>query len=453
MIGKTVGHFKIIEKIGEGGMGIVYKAEDTKLHREVALKFLPPATLSSQNEKDRFYREAQAAAALNHPNIAQIYAIEEIDDQMFIAMEYIKGENLHELVNSDHRSLLQLATAVDYVVQIAQGLKAAHDKNIVHRDVKSANIMVTEEGSVKIMDFGLAKLSNKSLLTHEGTTLGTVAYMSPEQASGKSVDHRSDIWSVGVILYEILSGKLPFTGDYEQAVIYNIINSEPEPLTAVRSGLPIAMDGIIAKCLAKDPEMRYQHVDEIPADLKSAQEMKTTASRIVVPQDIYPTKPAEKRTAGIGWQIQLLLAIVLISLSAFITYALVANSGEVERQQYRFEITLAGRTGPSATAISPDGMSCAYAGTDQDGIKHLYLSRFDRFETQAITSVENIINPFFSPDGNWIGYFNGRSLKKVSVSGGAPILICEARGYGTAHWAEKNEIVYSIGRGIVCCSI
>jgi serine/threonine protein kinase len=449
MIGKTLGHFKVLEKIGEGGMGVVYKAEDTKLHREVALKFLPTATLSSQNEKDRFLREAQAAAALNHPNIAHIYAIDEVNGQMFIAMEYIEGENLHEIVNSDNGTLLPMATAVDYAIQIAQGLKAAHDKEIVHRDVKSANMMVTKKGAVKIMDFGLAKLSNKSLLTHEGTTLGTVAYMSPEQAAGSSVDHRSDIWSLGVILYEIMSGKLPFTGDYEQAVIYNIINSEPEPLTAVRSGLPMAMDGIIAKCLSKDPEMRYQHVDEIPADLKAALEMKTTASRIVVPQEKPTIQPVKKKGLGIGWQVQLILLMVLIILSAFLTYVLVSDSGEAESESYRFEITLNGRSGASATAISPDGKSCAYSGTDQDGIIHLYQTRFDRFETKSITSGENIISPFFSPDGNWIGYFNGRALKIVSVSGGTPILLCEARGYGTAHWAIDNEIVYSTGRGIV----
>lgn len=448
MIGETIGHFKILEKIGEGGMDIVYKAEDTKLDRDVALKFLPPATLSNQTEKDRFRREARAAAALNHPNIAHIYAIEEVEDQMFIAMEYIEGENLHEMVNSDHGAPLPLATAVDYTIQIAQGLKAAHDKDIVHRDVKSANMMVTKKGSVKIMDFGLAKISNKSLLTHEGTTLGTIAYMSPEQANGKSVDHRSDIWSLGVILYEIMSGKLPFTGDYEQAVIYNIINSEPEPLTAVRSGVPIAMDGIIAKCLAKDPDMRYQHVDEIPADLKSVQENKATPSRIIVPQEISPAQPLEKRIPGIGWQIQLIGALVLIALSTLITFSLVAEPVDNNSQAYRFEITLTGRSGASATAISPDGKSCAYTGTDRDGIKHLYLSRFDRFDTQAITSGENIISPFFSPDGNWIGYFNGRALKKVSVSGGTPILLCEARGYGSAHWAENSKIVYSIGRGI-----
>jgi serine/threonine-protein kinase len=449
MIGKNVSNFKILEKIGEGGMGVVYKAEDIKLHRKVALKFLPKATLISQNEKDRFLREAQAAAALNHPNIAHIYAVEEVDDQMFIAMEYIEGQNLHEIINSKQGTLLPLATAIDYTIQIAQGLKAAHDKNIVHRDVKSANMMVTNTGSVKIMDFGLAKLSNKSLLTQEGTTLGTVAYMSPEQAGGKSVDHRSDIWSLGVILYEILSGKLPFTGDYEQAVIYNIINSEPEPLTSVRSGLPIAVDGIITKCLSKDPEMRYQHVDEIPADLKAVEEIKTSASRIALPQETAPIQPGKNKTLKIGWQIQLLFAVVLITLTSLITFFLVDESSSSQIESYCFEITLTGRSANSPIAISPDGKSCAYPGTDTDGIKHLYISRFDKFETRAITDIENVMSPFYSPDGKWIGYFNGQDLKKVSLSGGTPILLGEARGFGTAHWITENEIIYSTGRGIL----
>ena len=449
MLGQTIGHFKILEKIGEGGMGIVYKAKDTKLDREIALKFLPAATLSSKAEKDRFIREARAAAALNHPNIAHIYAIEEVDNQMFIAMEYIDGDNLHDMIASTGGSPLSLTKAIDYTIQIAQGLKAAHDKNIVHRDVKSANMMLTQKGSVKIMDFGLAKLSNKSLLTQQGTTLGTISYMSPEQASGKSVDHRSDIWSLGVILYEMLSGKLPFSGDYEQAVIYNILNTEPEPLTAIRSGLPLAIDGIIAKCLAKDPQMRYQHVDEIPADLKSLQENNSGVSRVVVPAATPSSQPSVKRSFKFGWPWQLAAALFLITLSTLFTYALIAEPADQSHPSYRFEIALNGWLEASPAAISPDGKSCAYAAIDDEGVRHLFISRFDMFQITSVTSGENVISPFFSPDGKWIGYFNGRSLKKIPVSGGSPIILCEARGFGTAHWADRGSIVFSTGRGII----
>ena len=243
MIGQQVLHYNVLEKLGEGGMGVVYKAEDTKLKREVALKFLPTNALQGQEEKDRFTREAQAAAALNHPNIAHIYAIDEADGQMFLAMEYIEGQSLAELLNTPlspgelkggvfrtSGRPLPISGAIDYATQIAAGLQAAHEKGIVHRDIKSANIMITDNslprgtgGVVKIMDFGLAKLQNRSKITQLGTTLGTAAYMSPEQARGEVVDHRTDIWSLGVVLYEMLTGHLPFKGDYEQAVLYSVV--------------------------------------------------------------------------------------------------------------------------------------------------------------------------------------------------------------------------------------
>jgi len=449
MLGQIIGHFKILEKIGEGGMGIVYKAKDTKLDREVALKFLPPATLRTAAEKERFLREARAAAALNHPNIAHIYAIEEVDGQMFIAMEYIDGENLHDMITKSGGAPLPLAKAIDFIVQIAQGLRAAHDQDIVHRDVKSANIMVTKKGAVKIMDFGLAKLANKSLLTQEGTTLGTVSYMSPEQAGGKSVDHRSDIWSIGIILYEILSGKLPFSGDYEQAVIYNILNSEAEPLTGLRSGLPIAIDGIVAKCLAKDPDRRYQHVDEIPSDLRALQDNQLSLSRIVTGTEKSSYKPVEKKKLWAERKFQTVLWLFLVLLSISITYFLTAAKTAGTDRSYRFEIFLPGRIRSSVVALSPDGKSCAYAATGENGQKQLNYSRFDLFLTTVLTSGENTYSPFFSPDGNWIGYFNGYALKKVSILGGTPILVCEARGSGTADWSEKLGIIFSTGRAIV----
>jgi serine/threonine protein kinase len=211
MLGQTISHYKILEKLGEGGMGVVYKAHDTKLNRDVAIKFLPHQIVASEQQRERFVIEAQAAAALNHPNIATVYAIEEADDETFIVMEYIEGQ---ELKGKTAKGPLAIDEAVTIATQIAEGLQAAHKKDIVHRDIKSSNIMLTEGGQVKIMDFGLAKVRGGSQVTKEGTTVGTAAYMSPEQARGDEVDHRTDIWSFGVVLYEMITGKLPFKGDY-----------------------------------------------------------------------------------------------------------------------------------------------------------------------------------------------------------------------------------------------
>jgi len=265
MIDKSILHYRILEKLGEGGMGIVYLAEDTKLKRQVAIKFLPKHIASNSDERKRFEIEAQAAAALNHSNISHIYAIEEVDDEMFIVMEYIEGEELKEKISSEP---IGFNEAVDIATQIAEGLQVAHDKGIVHRDVKSSNIMITEKGKVKIMDFGLAKVRGGVQLTKEHSTLGTAAYMSPEQAKGEEVDQRSDIWSFGVVLYEMLAGQLPFKGEYEQAVTYSIVNENPDPISEFRLDLPLELETIVNKCLEKNSEDRYQHADDILVDLR-----------------------------------------------------------------------------------------------------------------------------------------------------------------------------------------
>lgn len=268
MIGRTIAHYKILEKLGEGGMGVVYKAADTRLKRDVAIKFLPPQIAAQAHERDRFKIEAQAAAALNHPNISTIYAIEEVEDDVFIVMEYIDGQELKGRIDADPVSV---DDALDIAVQIARGLQAAHQKGIVHRDIKSTNIMLTKGGQVKIMDFGLAKVSGTARVTKVGTTLGTAAYMSPEQARGEDVDHRSDIWSVGVVLYEMLTGELPFNGEYEQAILYSIMNEVPNPVRSIRSEVPIELERIVFKMLEKDPDRRYQNAEWLLRGLEAVQ--------------------------------------------------------------------------------------------------------------------------------------------------------------------------------------
>jgi TolB-like protein/tRNA A-37 threonylcarbamoyl transferase component Bud32 len=266
MIGKTVSHYRIVDKIGQGGMGVVYKAEDTKLHRTVALKFLPAHLLGETNEMARFVHEARAAASLSHPNICTIYEIEETGAQPFIAMEYVEGRNLKDIAAEGP---LPLERALRYATQMARGLEEAHAKGVVHRDVKSANVVVSKKDHAIVMDFGLAKLQGQTKLTRTGTTVGTVAYMSPEQARGEDVDHRSDIWSLGVVLYRMVAGRYPFEGEHQSAVMYSIMNEPHTPLSAVRPGVPEDLERIVDKALAKKASERYQSVGDLAVDLKA----------------------------------------------------------------------------------------------------------------------------------------------------------------------------------------
>jgi serine/threonine-protein kinase len=267
MIGKTISHYRILEKLGEGGMGVVYKAEDTKLGRHVALKFLPPALTMNAEARERFMQEARAASALDHRNICNIHDIEQTDDgQVFIAMAYYDGATLKERIE---QGPLKLDEAIDIAIQAADGLARAHEGGITHRDIKPANIMITDRGEAKLLDFGLAKLKGAADLTKAGTTLGTTGYMSPEQAHGGLIDHRSDVWSLGVVLYEMVTGRRPFSGEYEQTIIYSILNDEPEPVTALRANLPIELDRVIGKALAKNPSERYLTMNDLLVDLRS----------------------------------------------------------------------------------------------------------------------------------------------------------------------------------------
>jgi TolB-like protein/Tfp pilus assembly protein PilF len=250
-------------------MGIVYKAEDLKLKRCVALKFLPPHLMDSPVLKERFLVEAQAAAALNHPNICTIYEVGESEEHPYIAMEYVDGETLRDMVR---KGPLKTEETLDIAVQVAAGLGEAHRKDIIHRDIKSANIMVTAKGQAKVMDFGLAKLRGGSSLTRSQTTVGTVAYMSPEQARGEELDQRTDIWSLGVVLYELLSGQLPFRGDHDQTVIHSILHKEPESLIKARPGLAPELDHVVGQALAKNPADRYQTMDEFREDVEAVRE-------------------------------------------------------------------------------------------------------------------------------------------------------------------------------------
>lgn len=271
MIGKKISHYKIIERLGQGGMGVVYKAEDVKLRRPVALKFLPSDLTRDKEANQRFIYEAQNASALDHQNVCTIYEIEESDDgQMFIAMAHYEGETLKEKIDS-HPEGMPLEKAIDIAIQIAEGLEKVHKHEIVHRDIKPANIMITQDNQVKIVDFGLAKLATSIKTPGVGRSIGTPAYSSPEQVRGETIDHRTDIWSLGVVLYEMVTGQLPFKGDYEHEMVYSIMNDELPAVSGLPTGVSPALKAMINRSLAKNPENRYQSVAELLGDLRSIQ--------------------------------------------------------------------------------------------------------------------------------------------------------------------------------------
>jgi serine/threonine protein kinase/Tfp pilus assembly protein PilF len=330
MIGKQILHYQIREKLGEGGMGVVYLAEDTKLKRQVAIKFLPSHIAMDSDERKRFEIEAQAAAALNHPNIAHIYAIEETDDDIFIAMEYIQGQELKSLVGIP--GSIAIDDVLDYAKQIVSALQTAHEKGIVHRDIKSANIMVTDKGRIKIMDFGLAKFAVGGVgktpdITKVGSTLGTVAYMSPEQARGDEVDHRSDIWSFGVVLYELLCGKFPFQGDYEQATIYSILNNDPEPFSESVREIPANLQRVINRTLVKEPAQRFQSCTEI-IDLLVSPNIVSETSRVLEAETTQKTQKLSKIFPA--WFVG---GIAVLLVAAFLYFNPFTASNSVDRSQ------------------------------------------------------------------------------------------------------------------------
>jgi serine/threonine protein kinase/tetratricopeptide (TPR) repeat protein len=310
MIGKTISHYKILEKIGGGGMGVVYKAEDLKLRRTVALKFLPQDLTRNAVAKQRFIKEAQTASALDHPNISNIHEIDETDDeQLFISMTFYEGETLQKRIE---RGPLHVEQAITITLQVAQGLFKAHSKGIIHRDIKPGNIFITKDGEAKILDFGLAKLAGETRITKEGTTAGTIAYMSPEQARGEEVDETTDIWSLGVVLYEMVTGQLPFKGENWRVTLYSILNTQPESAKQLRADIPEALENTIEHMIKKDAKQRYQDTTTLITELCAI----ARESGFVLPQKVIQEQKAIRKTNKL-----LVPALVLVLVaSALITF-------------------------------------------------------------------------------------------------------------------------------------
>ncbi|HZF08087.1 MAG TPA: protein kinase [Thermoanaerobaculia bacterium] len=329
LIGRVVSHYRILEHLGGGGMGVVYKAEDAKLHRTVALKFLAAELTRNPAAKERFLHEARAASALDHPNICTIFEVDEtLEGQLYLAMAFYDGETLEDRI---FRGPLPPVEAIDIALQVARGLARAHESGIIHRDVKPANIIVTLRGEAKIVDFGLAKLAGQVGLTRTGASMGTPTYMSPEQADGKAVDFRTDLWSLGVLLYEMVTGRKPFSGDHPQAILHALLHSEPEPPSRLVPAVSQALERVIAGCLTKDPGRRYASAQELIAALtpllESSQEV--TLGPGVPPPAVSPTRPTRPaRRPPVRAVVALLLLLCLLALGGayFLRRGLVSAS-------------------------------------------------------------------------------------------------------------------------------
>jgi eukaryotic-like serine/threonine-protein kinase len=447
LVGKQFGSYQVLSLIGTGGMGEVYEARDTKLQRNVALKVLPSAFVHDPERLERFQREARMLAALNHPNIATIYGLEHSDDVHYLLMELVPGETLAERIS---KGAFPVEKALKVAREIAEGLEAAHERGIVHRDLKPANVKVTPEGRVMVLDFGLAKvfaldggldLSNAPTLTAMGTEdgriLGTPGYMSPEQARGKPVDKRTDIWAFGCVLYELLTGKPTFCGETVSDTIAAVLEREPDWQTLL-SSTPAKIRDLLRRCLQKDSQQRLRDIGDARIEIEEA---------LAAPAVAEPTAT----TKSIRWRGALPWGVAFLLLAAVTSIAIwnrksssPINSGLVSRIAITLppDQPLAGLEIGSALALSPDGTHLVYAA-HQGGLQQLYLRPLAGLEAKPIPGTEGGVQPFFSPDGQWLGFFADGKLKKVLVSGGEAPSLCDAGDPRGASWASRGTIIFA----------
>jgi len=438
MIGQTISHYKILEKLGEGGMGVVYKALDTKLNREVALKFLPPHITTGGTERERFLQEAQAAAALNHPNICVIFDIKEDAEQPFIVMEYVDGATIRQKLESGP---MNMDDAIKFGIQIGEALQEAHSKGIVHRDIKADNIIINSSGQAKVMDFGLAKLKGSFKLTRTSSTVGTLGYMAPEQIQGGEVDPRSDIFAFGVLLFEMVSGRLPFRGEHEAAMMYSIINEDPENIQKLVPEAPPELSFLLKTALEKNPEDRYQHMSDVVRDLRRLKKQSSRVNRPAFsgeyqqlaknqeprPDDRQHIAESKSRKnvfvyGGIG------AGIVAIALITYILFFKTNNDAVPFLNMRVTRLTTDGKA--IDVAVSSDGRYVAYVRSEKEK-NNLWLRQVATTTNAPITqpTEDNIGGMTFSPNGDFLYYLVNKQgtskydLYQISVLGGTPRMI------------------------------
>jgi Tol biopolymer transport system component len=452
--GTRLGPYEVLSALGAGGMGEVYRARDTRLGREVAVKVLPAAFSENAERLARFEQEASAAGALNHPNILAIYDVgTDGGGAPYVVSELLEGETLREKMGG---GALPQRKAIDYALQIAYGLAAAHAKGIVHRDLKPENLFVTKDGRVKILDFGLAKLTaagdgvgaqseapTRRVNTDPGAVMGTVGYMSPEQVRGQAVDHRSDIFSFGAILYEMLTGRCAFLGGSAADTLSAILKEEPPALSESNKNIAPALERVVRHCLEKNPEERFQSASDLAFALETrwvAESGSETAARARV-------AAGGRNRERLAWMAA--TAILLLALIVALPFAIAyLRQTPVDKRAVRLSIPTPNLTGiVDDFALSPDGGRLAFSATDSSGKERLWLRQLDSLTLRPLPETDGAFSPFWSPDSRFIGFFAGTKLKKIDVSGGAPQILCDAQIGGGGTWNRDGVIVFAPGGG------
>jgi Tol biopolymer transport system component len=458
MIGKTLGNFEITAEIGKGGMGEVYRAKDQKLGRDVAIKVLPEEFAKDTDRVARFQREAKLLASLNHPNIAAIYGLEAVDGIHFLVMELIEGDTLASRIKT---GAIPVEEALKLALQIAEALEVAHEKGVIHRDLKPANIKVTPDGKAKVLDFGLAKayageqdqvsLSNSPTLsdmaTQQGLILGTAAYMSPEQARGKPIDKRTDVWAFGCVLYEMLTGQAAFQGEDVTEILAAVVKSGVN-IDLLPANIHFRVREVITRCLQKDQKKRYAGVGDVQYEIERV---------LADPGGVFvkPTaavKPKKKLVIGIPWVAATVVLSLIIAGIAGWYLKPIELPQDISFDYYLPEGQGLTRQGETLTAISPDGTKIVYGANRQ-----LYLRNLNDLNAIPIAGTdEDAASPFFSPNGQWIGYYSfvDKQWKKININGGSPIKLCDAPDPHDATWTTNNTILFGRrdGRSIMSVS-
>ena len=455
--GRRLGPHEILSAIGAGGMGEVYKARDTRLDRIVAIKVLPAHLADRAELRERFEREAKTIASLNHPHICTLYDTGHQDDIDFLVMEYLEGETLAQRLL---KGSLPIQQVMQYAIEISDALDKAHRKGITHRDLKPGNIMLTKSGT-KLLDFGLAKLkekvvpatafsdlpTEKDAMTAEGTILGTLQYMAPEQVEGREVDARTDIFAFGAVVYEMATGKRPFGGRSQASVMAKILESDPPPMSSLQPMTPPALDRVVKRCLAKEQENRWQTARDLFEELKWVAEGGSQAGVST------PIATLAKSRERLAWSVAAIVFVGFVAALAAGAFVYFQRAPD-ETQSVRFFVSvpetwslarqLAATGAPAAPlAVSPDGHRIAFAATSADGKSLLWIRSLDTLTAQSLAGTEGAVRPFWSPDSRFLGFFADGKLKKIEVSGGPPITLCDASGGGGGAWSRDGVIVFS----------